>query len=108
NPLRHGVFSMQLLSHKVLRYLAIIFMVTALFTNMFLAAKSLVFRFLLVAQAVFYGAAAAGWAYGRKNASLPNLLYIPYYFCLVNIAAAHAILKFLRGEKQVTWTPRKG
>ena len=35
-------------------------------------------------------------------------LYAPYYFTLINVASAHAFLKFVAGRKQVLWTPRKG
>jgi len=30
------------------------------------------------------------------------------YFFLLNLATAHACAKFLMGQKQVIWTPRKG
>jgi hypothetical protein len=46
--------------------------------------------------------------YLEKRGKPSGILYIPYYFYLVNIAAGRALLKFLRGEKQVIWTPRKG
>jgi len=31
-----------------------------------------------------------------------------YYFLLLNWASAVALLRFLRGEKQVLWQPRTG
>ena len=46
--------------------------------------------------------------YGEKKGKNLMLFYIPYYFSLLNIAAGHAYLKFLKGEKQVIWTPRTG
>jgi hypothetical protein len=33
---------------------------------------------------------------------------VPFYFCLVNVAAAAAVWRFARGERQVLWTPRRG
>jgi len=107
NPFRHGVFSFQLFSHKVLRYLAVVFMACAALCNLLLATRSLFFRAALVLQALFYGLALAGRVYEKRGAA-PRLLFIPYYFCLVNVAAGHALVRFLRGEKQVVWTPRKG
>jgi hypothetical protein len=58
-------------------------------------------------QTIFYGAAFAGHIV-EKRGVLSQVLFIPYYFCLINIAAGHALIKFLRGEKQILWTPRKG
>jgi cellulose synthase/poly-beta-1,6-N-acetylglucosamine synthase-like glycosyltransferase len=107
NPLKYGMFSFQLISHKLLRYLAVIFMAMAFVLNVFLFTRTLVYKALLAMQALFYSAAIAGWALGSRR-PVPRILYVPYYFCLVNLAAGHALLKFLRGEKQVVWTPRKG
>lgn len=107
NPLRHGFFSFQLVSHKVLRYLAVVFMATTLLLNVLLAATSLIFRAVLVLQALFYGLALAGRMYEGRGAP-PRLLLVPYYFCLVNIAAGHALVRFLRSEKQAVWSPRTG
>jgi hypothetical protein len=35
-------------------------------------------------------------------------IHMVRYFVLLNLAAAHAFLKFLCGKKQVVWQPRKG
>jgi hypothetical protein len=37
-----------------------------------------------------------------------KVLYLIKYFVLLNVASAHAFIKFLLGHKQVVWTPRKG
>lgn len=108
NPARYGLFSFQLISHKVLRYAAVVFMGLALAGNVILAGRSLFYRCLLAFQAIFYGAALVGKALDRKGLRLPRILSLPYYFCLVNVAAGHALLRFAKGEKQVVWTPRTG
>lgn len=108
NPFRNILFSFQVISHKVLRYLAVVFMAAALLSNVFLALRSLAFRAFVILQAMFYGAALAGMACEKTGLSPSRILFIPYYFCLVNIAAGHALMKFLKGEKQAVWTPRKG
>lgn len=107
NPGKFGIFSFQLLSHKVLRYLAMLFMISAFVSNAFLLRKARAYRLLFVLQAVFYLASLAGHEL-EKRGRPSRLFFIPYYFCLVNIAAGRALLKFLWGEKQVMWTPRKG
>jgi len=107
NPLKHGIFSLQLLSHKVLRYLGILFIVGLYASNIFILRRSLIFRLSFLAQNLTFAMAFAAH-YQEKNGKPSGLLFIPYYFFLINIAAGRALLKFLKGEKQVIWTPRKG
>jgi hypothetical protein len=107
NPLKHGIFSLQLLSHKVLRYLGILFIAGLYASNIFILRKSLIYRLSFLAQNLTFAIALAAH-YLEKNGKPSGILYIPYYFFLINIAAGRALFKFLKGEKQVIWTPRKG
>ena len=104
NILRYGVYSWQLFSHKWLRYLAPVFHLTLLASNLFLAGEGAIWNLLLLGQAVFYGLALYGHRTGGRN--MPSLLVFPYYFCLLKAAAGVALLKFLAGRKQVLWAPR--
>jgi len=104
---KYGAFSFQLMSHKVLRYLSILFMIGAYISNVLILPRRKIYIVLFVLQAMFYGAALAVRLL-EKRGELLRVLFIPYYFCLINFAAGHALIKFLRGEKQVLWTPRKG
>ena len=104
---RFGVFAWQLFSHKLLRYLGIVFMFMAYTGNMLIARKGRIYSVFLLIQSIFY--AAAWFAHQLEKRGRPTRwLYIPYYFTLINVAAGQALLRFLRGEKQVLWTPRKG
>jgi hypothetical protein len=58
-------------------------------------------------QNAFYGVAYVGLSMNPKGI-WSKFTYLPYYFSLLNIAAGHAFIKFLKGEKQVTWMPRVG
>jgi cellulose synthase/poly-beta-1,6-N-acetylglucosamine synthase-like glycosyltransferase len=107
NPGKYGVFSFQLLSHKVLRYLSILFMIGSYIGNTLILPRGMIYLAMFILQTIFYGAALAGH-FVEKRGKLSRILYIPYYFCLINIAAGHALIKFFRGEKQILWTPRKG
>ena len=104
NGNRFGLFSWQLFSHKVLRYLAPVFQVTALVTNIALAADGSPWSQIMVLHGMFYAAALAGAATGGKR--LPSIVVFPYYLCLLNAAASVALFKFLKGENQVVWQPR--
>jgi len=102
NPLRYGLFSWQLLSHKWLRYLAPLFQLGAFASNAALVGSGPVWNALFSLQVIFYLLAAAGW----RGCPLPAPLSFPYYLCLLNAAAAVALVRFLRGTQQATWTPR--
>jgi cellulose synthase/poly-beta-1,6-N-acetylglucosamine synthase-like glycosyltransferase len=100
-----GVFAFQLLVHKVLRYLLFVMLLGA-FVSAGLLAGTMPYAVCFVAQAVFYAAAAAGAVSGGRVRA--RVIFVPFYFCLLNLAAAAALIRFVRGERQVLWTPRKG
>jgi glycosyltransferase involved in cell wall biosynthesis len=102
NPFRYGLYSWQLFSHKWLRYLAPIFQLGAIVSNVALAGQGMPWNALLAIQAAFYALAVLGLLGHR----LPRPLAFPYYLCLLNAAAGTAFIRFLRGQKQVTWPPR--
>jgi cellulose synthase/poly-beta-1,6-N-acetylglucosamine synthase-like glycosyltransferase len=104
NPFRHGLYAWQLFSHKWLRYLAPVFQVGALAANAALVGTASVWDTLFVLQGAFYALALAGLAAGERH--LPPPLSFPFYLCLLNGAAGNALIRFLRGERLVTWTPR--
>jgi len=104
NPFRFGLFSWQLLSHKLLRYLGGVFQLLALVSNSILAIDAPFWRVLLAGWGLFY--LAALWGYLRRQSRLPRLVTLCYYLCMINIASSLALIHFLQGRKQVTWNPR--
>jgi cellulose synthase/poly-beta-1,6-N-acetylglucosamine synthase-like glycosyltransferase len=106
NPLRFGWFSLELISHKLLRWLMPLFLVAVLLLNVLLVERAPLYSWLLVLQLVFYALALAGYL-TRGRPTQPRLIYVPYYFCLVNIASARGIIEAYRGRTYTTWaTPR--
>jgi glycosyltransferase involved in cell wall biosynthesis len=102
NPREFGLFSWQLLSHKWLRYLAPVFQVAALASNVALAGHGSWWDGILAVQAVFY----IFTFLGVVGVRLPGPLSFPYYLSLLNAAAGIALVQFVRGKKQIIWTPR--
>jgi len=107
NVFRYKLFSWQLLSHKVLRYAAFLLLLTAYGANWFVWWKSPWWAALLALQSACYLATLASLLLERVGYRV-KLFYLPYYFTLINFASAHAFLKYLTGQKQILWTPRKG
>ena len=104
NPLRYGRFSWQLWSHKVLRYASPLLWLGAIVSNLLLAMRSPGYLIVLLAQLMLIGAGAAGFVLQGRHRPL-GLLGRPYYFLLTNLASLLALLRYLRGERMVTWKP---
>jgi hypothetical protein len=102
NPLRAGFYAVQLVSHKVMRYLVPLFLACVLAASAALAPGSRFFAALLAGQALFYAAALAGWLLGRAGVR-SRLLALPAYFVLANVACVLAFYKFARGERFARW-----
>jgi hypothetical protein len=102
-----AIFSWQLWSHKVLRYLCFVFLIVAYLSNMLLWKQGLIYIFFFLLQNTAYFAAIL-FPLLLKYKNFSKLLYLPRYFTLINVASAHAFLKYLMREKQVLWQPRKG
>lgn len=101
----YGLFAFQLLVHKLIRYLMIVPLMGAFVFSAGLR-NSPVYATILSVQVVCYLLALTGWlSAGRIRL---RLIFVPFYFCLINIAASVAFLRLLRGERQVLWAPRKG
>ncbi len=101
------LYSSQLWSHKVLRYLCFIFLFVAYVSNAVLFSEGGPYSLLFVLQNLAYAGAILSPVLDRKGYRL-RLLYLFHYFTLLNLASAHAFIKFLFRRKQVMWSPRKG
>jgi len=107
NPLHYGLFAWQLISHKVLRYGAFIPLTILFISGLLLLGEGLVYQVAVGLQSLLYAGALSGWYLERKRRD-PGFLFVPFYFCLVNVASGSAFLKMVSGKKQVTWAPRLG
>ena len=104
NPFRSGFYAIQLLSHKVLRYLVPFFLVIIFLTSAGLARQSVFYTIFFGAQLLFYLAALFAWLLERRGSRLGPLA-LPAYFVLANLAAVLAFYQFLRGERYARWEP---
>ncbi|PUA27558.1 MAG: glycosyl transferase [Cellvibrio sp. 79] len=105
NPFKYQWFSLQITSHKLLRYLAFIPLFVAFVTNGLITGEGIFYKASFIAQITFYSIAAfVALNDGSKN----RIFGLAHYFCLINIASAMAFIKFLKREKIVLWKPRVG
>ena len=105
NPLKYGLFSWQLFSHKMCRWLVPFGMILAFVSNAFLISYSTFYLYVFILQFVFYGFALAG--IGLRFFSSNSLLNIPSFFVLVNLSILSAWYRYFKGERMVRWEPSK-
>lgn len=100
NPFKYPVVSFQLLSHKLLRWMVPLFLAVALIASVS-ALRNPLLAAAAAVQGCFYALALMGWASSRLRGWMP--VYVPYYFCAVNLAAALGLWRYLTGRQAVTW-----
>ena len=99
NPIRYGLFSWQLASHKLCRWLVPFAMVLACVSNGMLALRSPLYLSIFMVQVAFY-AAAVGGLWTRATS-----LRIPAFLLLTNAAILTAWFRYAGGERMTSWRP---
>lgn len=103
NPFQHPWLTFQLVFHKLIRWfvgpLLLVNLIACLALSGHWFFSAMVGCYLLFFLLGFFGWAAA------KLGVRAKILSVPYYFCLVNIAATRGILDFVMRKKVVAWKP---
>lgn len=106
-PFFGGLYGFEVLSHKILRRLVPFFLALALVANVWLAVLDPRWLLLLAPQLLLYALAVIGWAGRERSWGRKKPAYVPYFFCLANLAAALAVLSLLRGVRFERWEPSR-
>lgn len=111
NPFKVGWFSFQLFSHKVLRWLGPVFLVAVFCSSLWLSIDEIAmnrypgpFMLFTCGQLLCVG---IGISYLLPPLRRFRLVYIAYYYLLVNLAAAVAIGLLLSGRTIGVWKPQR-
>lgn len=102
NPLRYGIFSWQLTSHKLMRWLVPWLLILALCSNMVMATRRIFYMVIFFLHVLFYAVGRFGFSHPRGKGIV---FTIPFYFIQVNRATAVAWIKYVIGEQFTTWLP---
>lgn len=100
NPFKYGpVYSWMMVSHRLLRYLVPFFQIIIFISSLFLSCNSPFYMAAFTAQLAFYILALAGKVFNLKN----RLFFVPYYFCMFNLASLVGFFKALTGNVSPVW-----
>lgn len=103
NIFKYGLLSFQYISHRVLRWTVTPFALILLFVlNIALVPYSTFFMVVMGLQVLFYILALLGWMLeSRKMKS--KVLFVPYYFFIMNYAVFMGIGRFIKKTQSVNW-----
>jgi cellulose synthase/poly-beta-1,6-N-acetylglucosamine synthase-like glycosyltransferase len=109
NPLRHGFFAFQLLSHKLLRRLLFVPLIALVPASAMLRHRGRFYGAAMVAQFAFHGVALVVAALPRRRGRAWRVLRAPYRFDVPHAAAAVAVARLARGRgaDDTAWTPQR-
>ncbi|MCJ8211836.1 glycosyltransferase family 2 protein [Mucilaginibacter sp. RS28] len=110
NPFYMPLLTFQYVSHRVLRWTVVPFlMILAFILNMVIVASGYstwLYELLLLGQVMFYAMALLGWLLARKEIKV-KILFIPYYFCMMNYAVIRGIFRYISGTQSAVWEKAK-
>lgn len=99
---KYGVVAFQYVSHRVLRWVAVPFLLPVVFAlNVALAGRPL-YEGLLALQVIFYGLALLGYLLEKRGRTWKPA-YLPFFFVFLNWAAACGAWRYWKGSQAVTW-----
>lgn len=104
--LTSGFYSVELLSHKLVRHFIPFFLVPLFVANAVLARESPFYALTMAGQVLVYALAIAGAALRSHRIGRSKILTVPYFFCFVNAAAFLGILSIFRKHRVEAWSTR--
>ncbi|MCX6252590.1 MAG: glycosyltransferase family 2 protein [Bacteroidetes bacterium] len=108
NVFRYGTLSFQYISHRVLRWtLAPLSLLFMLIVGLILSLQEGIFNFgfysiLFWLQIAFYIAALLGWYLENRSVRV-KLLFVPYYFFIMNLSVFLGFIRFIKKTQSVNW-----
>jgi len=104
NPFKVGLFSLLIISHKLLRWLIPFFLLTAFAGSLYLSSlKFGLFQFIVGFGIIFSSLAFIGYLSSKKE-KISSVFFMPYYFILVNLYSLKGVCQSLLGATQVIWS----
>jgi len=109
NIFKHPLLTFLYVSHRVLRWSIAAFALPLIFLlNAFLVleTQSPFYTAIMAAQMIFYLMAFTGWYLQSRKIKF-KLLFIPYYFTMMNYAVFAGFKRWVKGSQKATWERAK-
>ena len=109
NPFKNPVLAFEYVSHRVLRWTITPFLlILAFILNGIIAVQTgeIIYVGLFVCQCFFYLLALLGWMMEKRQVKI-KILFIPYYFCMMNYAVIAGINRYMRKQQSAAWEKSK-
>lgn len=106
NPFKNFVLWFQYVSHRVLRWsITPVCLLLLVPVNLVLVAQTCNLTFYhiaLLGQIIFYIAAITGWVLANKEIKV-KVLYVPYYFLIMNYAVIAGFFRYISKSQAAAW-----
>lgn len=112
NIFKYGTLSFQYISHRVLRWsLTPLCLVLLIPVSAILAVNDGMMSFKFYAiffwlHMLFYAAALLGWFLENKETRI-KILFIPYYFFIMNLSVVLGFFRYMKNSQSVNWERAK-
>jgi cellulose synthase/poly-beta-1,6-N-acetylglucosamine synthase-like glycosyltransferase len=107
NIFKYRLLAFQYLSHRVFRWtLAPLSLIGLLIVNPLLIFESYIYLIMFVLQILFYLFALTGWWMEHFKIKV-KVLFVPYYFFIMNYAVVMGFVRYLRKNQSVNWERAK-
>lgn len=105
NPIKHKLYAIALISHKVIRRLAPLFLMPLLISNYFIIELHYLYKFFFYLQILSYGIAIIGIL--DKQSRLPKIFRIAAYILITFLGMLVGCWGFISGRKYSLWNPQE-
>lgn len=106
NPFRYGFYSLQIFSHKLLRWCVGWLLIALFAASLVLFQDGIFYQLFTVGEIAFYLIALLTVFLRQSKISHKRIfkfLSVPFYFCLANAAATFAWLQLMGGKRVDIW-----
>jgi len=109
NPFPNFALTFQYVSHRVLRWtITPLLLLLLLPVNYLLSIEETgyFYKFIFVCQIVFYSMALLGWYLENRKIKV-KILFVPYYFFIMNYAVFLGFFRYISGKQSSKWERAK-
>ncbi|MFI0491620.1 glycosyltransferase family 2 protein [Flavobacterium sp.] len=112
NIFKYGTLSFQYISHRVLRWtltpLCLVILIPLLFALAYFEGilSFGLYSTLFWLQLLFYVAALTGWFLENRSTRI-KILFIPYYFFIMNLSVVLGFFRYMKKSQSVNWERAK-